>query len=526
MDTLSQAVLSHSIVTGEVAAVRTPENTEQESKSQGEEPEPKIIEKDSKPSLSIENFASNMFEKRLVQSIKDQRRDIENSGLCTTCRETKGGQYVDYTSLGHPSTEEILAEIPRDGTIIHVISAQEFPASFIPEIKQYAAGRKIIYVITKCDLAVDEHFKTRQRFLPYVQKELYDKYKINPGSIFAVSTKVGWGVEELFKNLPLDSYIVGLPNTGKTALAFTLGTIYKRKLMGDKVPIENRQRYFGLSYLPLKTKAPIAYVSSGRRITDLPAVQAERGIVYSYISPSKLKTAVDSSVFIRRIGLPATVRQTATKNGSVISLGGMVFIRLDDVHQNSTLVCWCVCGNRKQVVHVFSSLEKAVEVSANPLNSQKEWFLTSPYNIEEASKLGPQEVMKVRIDGAGFDFGVLGYASVVLNIAGKIPEEGIGITIFARPGVEIAPRTPIIPHMRAFHVSKRLERVREMRRLKLEGGIKNFQEQEEHRKFWKDVKNEERKSKNGHVEDFDENDLDFDDESIEFKVTDSKNGKE
>ncbi|VVT57742.1 uncharacterized protein SAPINGB_P005847 [Magnusiomyces paraingens] len=525
MDTLSQAIYSHSVVTGEVAEAKGSEEVESSDSKKKEERH--IIEADSSPALKIEDFVSDLYEKRLIQSIKDTQRDEINSGLCTTCRLTKGGQYFDYTKVGHPSTEEVLAQIPKDGVIIHVISGQEFPASFIPEITKYAADRKIIYVVTKCDLAVDEQFKTRQRFLPYVQRELYDKYKVNPDDVYAVSTLVKWGVEELFQDLPVDSYIVGLPNTGKTALAFSLGNLYKTKLLKDSLPIEQRQRKYGISHLPLKTKAPISYINSGRRITDLPAVQAERGIVYNYINPKKLLTTVNSSVFIKRLGLPSATPVTITKNGSALSLGGIVFVQMDDAPPNVTLICWCVCGNRKQVVQRFSSVEKAVEISAAPLNSQQDWFLTKPYDIndpEQAAKFKPQKVMSVRIDGAGFDFGVLGYASVILTLSGKIPENGVGVTLYALPGVEICPRTPIIKHMKAFQVSKRQEKMQKIKR----GSV--IKDQNEHRDTVekskklkaKALKNEERKKKKEEKDDDKDGD-DFDFENYDVQVKEVKN---
>lgn len=464
MDTLSKAVYTHNILNG-ISPEAPNQKATSESSSEDinninklQDSPQKIIDKDAKPVLNVDDFSSTMFEKRIESSEKDKIRDTINEGLCTICRSHKGNKYVDLSSQIHPTTQEVLNMIPKDGRIIHVISGEDFPASYIPGIRKYAGDRKILYVVTKSDMVVDEQFKTHQRFLPYVQNELKNIGDISPENIFVVSAKLGWGLSNLFNRISSDTYLVGLPNTGKTALAHSLGKFNNVEKPDDITSLEFKRRLYGVSYLPKFTKCPISYINSRKRITDMPAVNVERGAIYEQIDTPNLKTVVDSAVFSRRLWLPATVSKTLTNNGSVMSLGGLVFIQMNNAPEKVHLVFWCVCGEHRNVIRRFESLEKATQISATQIDQHKSWFLNKPFDLEnpeEVEKYQVREAFTTRIGGGGANYGILGLGSLIIGVTGRIPEEGVEVTFFVRPGVEVHERSPILKYMRDFFVENR-----------------------------------------------------------------------
>lgn len=416
-----------------------------------------------------------------------------SKGLCQGCqiRETS---LVDFQKYPHPTTKEVISKIPSNGTIIHVISGQEFPASYIKGIKDYAGDRKVIYVVTKSDLSVDEHLKTRQRFLPYVQSELHRlDSTIQPDDVFAVAinSKSPWGIRELYNSLPLDSYLVGLPNTGKSALAHALGTLDKSKLLGGNLPTRLSQRSSSISFQPLTTKHPLSYVNNGKRVTDLPAIDIDRAAIFNYLRPKTVESIVTGNVFIRRLGLPATVFQALSKENNVVSLGGLVFVRMDSAPPGVQLIFWCTAGDHKNIVRSFSELEIAVRNSAEITRENEPWFVNKSYNRsdpEDVDSNEPQEIFTVNITSAGADFGILGFGPLFIQTKGPVPKEGVKVTFFAKKGIEVHKRTPALYYMKSYLLSKHQDTIREMRRRLEDGKKQTKQDQADHKEFRKGSK--------------------------------------
>lgn len=408
--------------------------------------------------LMSEHFTSHMFDRKIVNQAKLDKKNAINQGLCRTCRTRKGGAYVDLSGYPHPTTEQVISRIPEDGTIVHVISSHEFPASYIKDIRQYAGDRRVLYVVTKSDLTVDEHFKTRQRFLPYVQEELQKlDPTIQPENVFAVSAKIKWDIRDLFQSLPVDSYLVGLPNTGKSQLAYALGTLAKKEQQKAPLSLEMQQRFYSSSHVPLTTKYPLSYVNGGKRITDLPAVDTHRLSIYDYIQPHKLNSIVSGNVFMKRQGLPAAACHTLTKNNSVVSLGGLVFARMDNAPPNVHLIFWCTAGTHTNIIRTFGDLEVAKRNSANITRVNEAWFVNKGYDRKDPEQVEENEVQEVAtgtVTAGGSDFVILGFGPLLVQISGPVPKEGVNITFFAKKGIEVHERGQILNYMKDFKISR------------------------------------------------------------------------
>lgn len=428
---------------------------------------PKEINFQTMPKMIDNHFSSQMFDRKIVNQVKLDKKNAINKGLCQTCRTRKGGSYVDLSEYPHPTSEQVMSRIPENGTIVHVINAQDFPASYIKDIRKYAGDRKVLYVITKSDITVDEHFKNRQRFFPYVLEELKRlDPNFQPENVFVVSAKLKWGIHGLFNSLPADSYIVGLPNTGKSELAHALGSLTKKDDDNGEISLELQQRRFSSSFIPLTTKYPLSYINGGKRITDLPAIEIERLQIYNHIQPEKINSIVSGSVFLRRFGLPAADCHTLTKNGNVLSLGGLVFVRMDNAPPNVHLIFWCTSGSHKTIIRKFGDLETAVKNSANITRVNESWFVNKGYdrnNLDEKEASEVIESLSSTVDGAGSDFSILGFGPLLVQITGPVPPEGVKITFFTKKGIEIHERSQILKYMKD-HKPSEAQGSREKRR--------------------------------------------------------------
>lgn len=481
MDPESRKVLDE--LSGTDAVLRDNVAEEEALASVGVAPEEKKEESEDKQSSDEYQILDPwMYDSKIKTREQERRRNDLNSGLCVVCRTIKNDNIVDISNQPHPSTEEVINMIPPEATIIHTISAHDFPASFIPSINTYASGRKIFYVVTKSDLATDEQYKTRQRFLPYAQDLLKTKYGIDPSRVFAVSGKIGWGLSDLFYKLPSDSYLVGMPNTGKTTLAGAFGS-YEVKHSTPKVITQLKQRKVGQTTIPCMTKHPIKYFNLQKKLTDLPSIEIDPICkTFSHIQKNHLRKVAQGIVAIKRFGLPATQRKVLPNNGSVLSLGGLVFIEFEknEIDKRLVLISWPIIGEALTAAHVFTTIEKAITVTNKPINLQQEsWVYINPVESESEENVQDQnenldnqvtehnkseigkvdKIMDFPLTSAGAEIGILGIGSVSLKLNGPIPESGVKANIYARPGVKVVLRdTPLLDTLRDFKPSSNRKR--------------------------------------------------------------------
>lgn len=388
-------------------------------------------------------------DKVISQNRQDSKKEMVNRGLCTSCRSVKGGKYEHFIN-DRQSDEKLLAKIPKDATLIHVINGMDFPASVNPRIKDIAAGRKILWVVTKADMILPDRMKINERLLPYVQEELSQLYGANPDDVFVVSPKRAWEMGRLYSSLPLNGYLVGYSNTGKTSLALALARKDdNREIIGTQIA----QRTVGANEIPGMTREPLSYVFKGKRLTDMPPIGQDRDQIYSVVKETSIKELVRGKPFMRQSGLISTPRLVLGKAENTLSIAGLVFIRRIDATKKISLITWSPVARHNEVVWQFKDLEKAMKNAAEQKNQHEDMFFNKPYDGEDPA-LKPIKVMSLSVPKGGIDLSILGLCHVQLRGNGPIPDEGVALEIYAVPGVQVVTTIPITPFLVDLKKSK------------------------------------------------------------------------
>lgn len=371
------------------------------------------------------------------------KKDHINSGLCTICREVKGGKYLSL--LGdRPSDEEVLKKIPKNATIVHVISGADFPASVNPKINKLANGRDIIYVVTKADMIIKEKDKVKERALPYVKNEMKRLFGVNPKKVYLVSAMRTWYINDLFQNLPGLFYLVGYPNVGKTKLAHAIAQKDNNKAL---VPLQTQQRFYGSNDIPGMTHCEIAYPLRKIRMVDLPPIGQENDAIWNVLKDEKVLDVARGKNFARRSICISVDRKVLSKAGQTLSLGGLVFLE-SPPDSKTRFIIWAPMQNYETIVHKFSSYEKAVDRAAKQLDHHQDWFVTKPYDPEDPSvEMVPEKLMELSVKAGGIDLSVFGLGHIQIRANGVIPEEGHILNVYGLPGIKVVTKTPLFKYL-------------------------------------------------------------------------------
>lgn len=421
---------------------KTPIETEHESTQSSESvPPKKELEYEKILSITQENN-----DKYITIKKGESRKNYINKGLCMSCREFKNGKISNFLPE-RPSDAEVLKLISKKGTIIHVISAKDFPASVNPRIKDMAAGRKIIWVVTKSDMIIKSNRYITERLLPFFQDELKRLYGVDPNNVFAVSSTFFTGINSLYSKLPKDGYLVGYPNVGKTTLAHALATKDNRK---NFVPMNIQQRKFGGQESPGITRGEIAYtLQEQKRLTDLPPIGQENDAIYSIVKPDYLKYLIRGKNLFKGPGIPSCKRLVVKHASHSISVAGLVFLKVsDELPSNCKVIIWTAVQNYEKVFRNFKSLEKAILSSSKQDKIHQDWFFNKPYNAEEQPELVPQKVDSLMVGPAGADLSIFGLGHVYIRINGSIPASGVEITVYSPPGIRVVQKSSLVGYLK------------------------------------------------------------------------------
>lgn len=376
----------------------------------------------------------------------DLKRASINRGLCTTCREVKGGKYLPL--LGDRlSDEEILKKIPRNATIVHVISGADFPASVNPNINKIANGRDVIYAITKADMIVTDKGKVKERVMPYIKDEMNRLFGVDPEKVFLLSAMRTWYVNELYNALPKLFYLVGYSNVGKTKLAHAIA---QKDNCKANVPIEIQQRFYGSNDIPGMTHDEIAYPLQKMRMVDLPPVGKENDAIWNVLKDENVLDIAKGKSFARRSICISVKRQVLSKPGWTLSLGGLVFLETPK-DSTATFIVWAPMQRYETVVQRFNTYEKAVDRAATQVGQHKDWFVTKPYDKEDAPpELVPEKVMELSVKAGGIDLSVFGLGHIQIRANGSIPKEGHTLNVYALPGIKVVTKTPLLSYLQDY----------------------------------------------------------------------------
>ncbi|KAF5122670.1 hypothetical protein DV495_004194 [Geotrichum candidum] len=376
----------------------------------------------------------------------DLKRASINRGLCTTCREVKGGKYLPL--LGDRlSDEEILKKIPRNATIVHVISGADFPASVNPNINKIANGRDVIYAITKADMIVTDKGKVKERVMPYIKDEMNRLFGVDPEKVFLLSAMRTWYVNELYNALPKLFYLVGYSNVGKTKLAHAIS---QKDNCKANVPIEIQQRFYGSNDIPGMTHDEIAYPLQKMRMVDLPPVGKENDAIWNVLKDENVLDIAKGKSFARRSICISVKRQVLSKPGWTLSLGGLVFLETPK-DSTATFIVWAPMQRYETVVQRFNTYEKAVDRAATQVGQHKDWFVTKPYDKKDAPpELVPEKVMELSVKAGGIDLSVFGLGHIQIRANGSIPKEGHTLNVYALPGIKVVTKTPLLSYLQDY----------------------------------------------------------------------------
>lgn len=392
--------------------------------------------------LQLSNESSDAVVQQKILNAKKEKID---RGLCVPCRAVKGGRYEPFLEQDRLSDQDILAQIPRDATLIHVINALDFPASVNPRIKDIAAGRKIMWVVNKSDLIIPDKHKVYERLLFFVREELISTYGAKPDDIFVVSAKRTWDIAKLYDSLPYNGFLVGYANSGKTCLALALA---RQEDTSGKYNHLLEQRFVGTNIIPGMTREPISYVFGGKRLTDMPPIGQSREGFFKLIKEDFFKEVAKGKSFMKSSGDISNKRLVLVRPEQTLSVGGLVFIRRTDQTPWVTVISWSPVPLHEKVVRKYKNIEKALDVAAKQDFDHGSMFFTEPFEDELHRR--PTKALSLKIPPGGIDLAVQHLCRIQLRGNGPLPKDGVAIEVYTPPGVHVLPCVPIKPVLQDF----------------------------------------------------------------------------
>ncbi|KAJ8906696.1 hypothetical protein NDN08_003185 [Rhodosorus marinus] len=172
--------------------------------------------------------SGSMKELRLKWQKLSRTADITRKALCDRCRLLERGDIRaalraldDVDPLVFKNQLRLLKG--RQVMVLKVIDALDFDGSWVGSLRDLIGGNPIVLAVTKMDLVVDpDDAVGRNRLMAWINRRVAMK-GIRPVASFAVSGKLGLGVDDLAeyaletlngRNL----YVVGYANSGKSTL--------------------------------------------------------------------------------------------------------------------------------------------------------------------------------------------------------------------------------------------------------------------------------------------------------------------
>ncbi|KAK9481871.1 hypothetical protein V1527DRAFT_478201 [Lipomyces starkeyi] len=394
--------------------------------------------------------------------------------------------------------------------IVHVIDAYDLPMSVLPLqrlLDMYRRSTKrIIYVITRCDLLVNKEGLVLQRLRPYfldllhqikqvhgfslmngsklsdnpdtslwnmglgidepntvlaqssveettrlLGQRLQQRNRIQRADLHLVSSRVGWSIRKLFESLPEESYFVGYSNVGKSRLVQALldldgQIIHKSNPSTFRHLKACKKSAPGASYLPGMTRSMMSYdvraFGALKKIHDLPGIEDCNGKIWNIVKTEAIKPLVKGRFYD-----PKKREYMVVHQGQCLNIAGLILIEAPEIQ----IIAWTSIGQPGLVnMYVNRDLERSMEVlqSTNP-SLRLSVRPDIPHEYELAGEF--------RIDGLGTDIVVRGLGFVELRVSGRIPEGGALVRVHAPKGVNVLARKPIYEAIRDIAAKHRSE---------------------------------------------------------------------
>ncbi|ANB13332.1 Gep3p [Sugiyamaella lignohabitans] len=411
---------------------------------------------------------------------KAEKRSKMSKIFCKWCRDSVNGKELRL-SVAVESKKQLLDQIPKEATIVHLFDAMDFPTTVDFELMNIASKRpgRILWIMNRSDLIMPDNERTQTRLLKYVREELNRIAGVPPNNVMAISSNYNWNADEVFSQLSNDNYLVGHANTGKSTLALYLS--YKFRQQG------NSRKFWGLGSWsnPFITQQSITYLLEGNKyLTDLPsypehatnnipggpmrktragniiesqptATNTETG-VYDYLKPNLVRKLTNGHRLLRTPGMyncPQVV--VSTLPTQLISIGGLVAVKRDSpIH----LICWSIFPDSNYKTRVVSSLEKITEINQSTQKTHERWSMVNKHH----SNSPLNKKMEIKFGGEGVSLAIRGVGLCHFHVYGRIPEDGVTMEVYSMDNIKIMRRDDILPFIR--NPRNRLKELKDSRR--------------------------------------------------------------
>ena len=227
---------------------------------------------------------------------------------CLRCHELrKHGKY----DISPYHLTEILEKIPKDGTILNVVSILDFPLSCDKNILNGRDPKSIYYAVTMADLFYRKEVQIDRTGLQYVKDVLAEYMDADPAKVFFVSSLKSWDIGELDKCLPAgDVYFVGRANVGKSSLIKAL-VAHRHGISMDQTVVKKMekkdQNYLqkvgldapGSFHVPGFTREFTKYIISDKyTVVDTPGFFPEGMGIYQHMTPETIRQKPKFKYFV------------------------------------------------------------------------------------------------------------------------------------------------------------------------------------------------------------------------------------
>lgn len=334
--------------------------------------------------------------KRELAAAKEQRVHFakdHNQAECVRCRNAQYRSNFGEFKQEFPveSLDTVVGAIPPDAKLAYVVNAQDFPMSINAKIFHYRRPGDIQFIINKCDLLFKNNPTALKYGKTFVLDYLHTKHGVPRENIFMVSGTNNWNIQPLLQSLDNESYIVGTVNSGKsTIIKALMYAASKPKLLDSKEktrlqkeqnakinkaaePLSRHQarkqakaqeELFrhkvgpGVSHMPGYTRGFIPIELENKVIFDVPGFATGPHGLYTQVHRQAIKS-LTKGVKVYDKGFYFSKYQTL-RPGQCLSMGGLFYI---EAPNSTSMYQIRNCINFDY--HIFSSFEKAEEVSTN-----------------------------------------------------------------------------------------------------------------------------------------------------------------
>ncbi|SMN19565.1 similar to Saccharomyces cerevisiae YOR205C GEP3 Protein of unknown function [Maudiozyma saulgeensis] len=274
---------------------------------------------------------------------KDRVKKVESPPICKRCNDALHQNKYNIEDFEKYTFNEIIANIPDQSNILHLVSLPEFPLGLNYRLLQ-DKKHNVELVLTKADQVIPTK-SILQKNVPLFLKD-FMKYHLNiiSNKSLSISSLKNWNIETMYSMLKSKTYLLGNANAGKSSLINAL----IRKYMGKKITfdkrgnaitnndytVENLKHYLknncaGVYHVPNMTRNLQAFDINGKEIYDLPGYSEEANNNYleNIISKDWLQQIRKTELFdSKKIKKKHYTSFKGTENGACYTIGGIFYL--------------------------------------------------------------------------------------------------------------------------------------------------------------------------------------------------------